>query len=56
MARNTGIAQRKDYGKAEVFQRAYSRPELLQRRRNLAKAANSRIRRLEDAKRLEQGQ
>lgn len=50
MARNTGIAQRKDYGKAEVFQRSYSRPELLQRRRNLAKVANSRIRRLENAK------
>lgn len=50
MAINTGIAKRKDYGKAEVFQRAYSRPELLQRRKNLAKVANSRIRRLENAK------
>lgn len=50
MARNMGIAQRKDYGKAEVFQRAYSRPELLQRRKTLAKVANSRIRRLENAK------
>lgn len=50
MARNIGIAQRKDYGKAEVFQCAYSRPELLQRRKSLAKVANSRIRRLENAK------
>ena len=50
MARQMGIAQLKDYGKAEVFQRAYSRPELLERRKQLAKVANSRIRRLERTK------
>lgn len=44
------VGEIKNYGKAEVFQRAYSRPELLQRRRQLAKAANSRILRLERAK------
>lgn len=44
------VGEIKDYGKSQVFQRAYSRPELLARRRQLAKSANSRILRLERAK------
>lgn len=42
--------KRKDYGVWDVWRQSYSRRELLARRRQLAKAANSRIRRLESAK------
>lgn len=47
MARKVGEV--KNYGKAEVFQRSYTRSELLSRRKQLAKAANSRILRLSRA-------
>lgn len=43
------VGEVKNYGKAEVFQHSYSRSELSARRRQLAKAANSRILRLERA-------
>lgn len=42
--------QRKDYGTWEVWQKSYTRRELESRRSQLAKATNSRIRRLESAR------
>lgn len=42
--------QRKDYGSWDVYKKSYSRRELLTRRRQLAKVANSRILGLERAR------
>lgn len=50
MARKGHTFATKDYGTWDVYHKAYSRSELLGRRRQLAKAANSRLLRLERAK------
>lgn len=48
--KSIGTFKRKEYGTWNVWKTAYSRKELLERRATLAKAVNSRLRRLEGQK------